>query len=242
MLDYGDRLLAPLPSQGYIELRRAIADHLAAFRDMRVDPRNILIGAGTDFLYNLLIQLLGREKIYALEEPGYQKIRQIYAAGGVECVSAPMDAQGILPQSLGSAQVLHCSPSHHFPTGIVTTAQRRGQLLQWVQAQPDRWLIEDDYDSEFRFHAHPLPALQSMDAQGRVIYMNTFSRRRPLHPHQLHGAPAPADGAVPPDAGILQSAPCPVSSSTPLPGFFRRGILKSTSTGCVNSTAAAAIW
>ncbi len=223
MLDYGDRLLAPLPSQGYIELRRAIADHLAAFRDMRVDPRNILIGAGTDFLYNLLIQLLGREKIYALEEPGYQKIRQIYAAGGVECVSAPMDAQGILPQSLGSAQVLrekiyaleepgyqkirqiyaaggvecvsapmdaqgilpqslgsaqvlHCSPSHHFPTGIVTTAQRRGQLLQWVQAQPDRWLIEDDYDSEFRFHAHPLPALQSMDAQGRVIYMNTFSR------------------------------------------------------------------
>ena len=176
MLDYGDRLLAPLPIQGCPELRQAIAEHLLQFQGLQVDPENILIGAGTDFLYNLLIQLLGREKTYAVEDPGYGKIRKIYAAGGVECVSAPMDIQGVIPEGLGSAQVLHCSPSHHFPTGIVTPAPRRRQLLQWVQAQPGRYIIEDDYDSEFRFHAHPVPALLAMDRGGRVIYMNTFSK------------------------------------------------------------------
>ncbi len=176
MLDYGDSLLKPLPTQGYPELRQAIADHLAAFRNMQVDPEHIVIGAGTDFLYNLLIQLLGRDKVYAVEEPGYQKIRSIYDAGGVRWVPAEMDAEGVVPESLANAQLLHCSPSHHFPTGIVTTMARRRQLLQWASQGPDRYIIEDDYDSEFRFHAHPMPALQAMDRQGRVIYMNTFSK------------------------------------------------------------------
>ena len=176
MLDYGDKLLAPLPIQGCPELRQAIAEHLLQFRGLQVDPGNILIGAGTDFLYNLLIQLLGREKTYAVEDPGYGKIRKIYAAGGVECVSAPMDIQGVLPEALDGAQVLHCSPSHHFPTGIVTPAPRRRELLCWAEAQPGRYIIEDDYDSEFRFHAHPVPALLAMDRAGKVIYMNTFSK------------------------------------------------------------------
>ena len=176
MLDYGDRLLAPLPAQGYPELRQAIAEHLSAFRNMQVDPGNILIGAGTDFLYNLLIQLLGRDKVYAVENPGYRKIRQVYTAGGVKCVLAPMDESGVRPEGLQHAHVLHCSPSHHFPTGIVTPAKRRQQLLEWACAEPDRYIIEDDYDSEFRFHAHPLPALHTMDRAGRVIYINTFSK------------------------------------------------------------------
>ena len=176
MLDYGDKLLAPLPGQGYPELRQAIAGHLAAFRNMHVDPGNILIGAGTDFLYNLLLQLLGRDKCYAVEEPGYRKIRQIYAAGGVECISAPMDTEGVIPEKLEGAHVLHCSPSHHFPTGIVTPVRRRQQLLEWSSAAPERYIIEDDYDSEFRFHAHPVPSLQTMDRDGRVIYINTFSK------------------------------------------------------------------
>ena len=176
MLDYGNKLLSPLPIQGCPELRQAIAEHLLQFRGLRVDPENILIGAGTDFLYNLLIQLLGREKTYAVEDPGYRKIRRIYAAGGVKCVSAPLDEEGVIPEALGSAQVLHCSPNHHFPTGIVTPAPRRRQLLSWAAAQPGRYIIEDDYDSEFRFHAHPVPALLTMDHAGRVIYMNTFSK------------------------------------------------------------------
>lgn len=174
MLDYGQGLLLPLPNRGVPELRQAIAGHLLDFRGMRVDPENILIGAGTDFLYNLLMQLLGREKIYAVEEPGYGKIRKIYAAGGVRCVSAPMDEMGVIPGALHNADVLHFSPSHHFPTGLVTPVSRRMELLSW--AGEGRWIIEDDYDSEFRFDAHPMPAMQTLDRAGRVIYMNTFSK------------------------------------------------------------------
>ena len=174
MLDYGQQLLLPLPHQGIPELRQAIAHHLGDFRGMVVDPENILIGAGTDFLYNLLIQLLGRDRTYAVEEPGYGKIRKIYAAGGVTCIAAPMDAQGVRPDSLQQADVLHFSPSHHFPTGLVTPMARRRELLDWARERQG-WIIEDDYDSEFRFDAHPMSAMQSLDPS-RVIYMNSFSK------------------------------------------------------------------
>ena len=176
MLDYGEKLLLPMPNRGIPELRQAIADHLAAFRGMKADPENILIGAGTDFLYNILVQLLGRDKVYALEEPGYDKTRHIYTAAGARCVSAAMDEQGVKPEILGEAGVLHISPSHHFPTGIVTPVARRLELLDWANGGADRWIIEDDYDSEFRFHAHPMPAMQALDRVGRVIYLNTFSK------------------------------------------------------------------
>lgn len=176
VLDLGEELLMPLHYQGLPELRQAIATHLGQFRGMQVDPENILIGAGTDFLYNLLIQLLGREKCYAVEEPGYGKIRKIYAAAGAGCVGAPMDEMGVNPKSLQNAQVLHISPAHHFPTGLVTPLSRRQELLAWANEEPGRYIIEDDYDSEFRFSAHPLPTMQSLDGGHRVIYMNTFSK------------------------------------------------------------------
>lgn len=176
VLDVGEQLLLSVPNQGLWELRQAIATHLAQFRGMQVSLDCILIGAGTDFLYNLLIQLLGQDKCYAVEEPGYGKIRKIYAAGGVRCISAPMDDQGVIPEALEEAQVLHFSPSHHFPTGIVTPLSRRQALLAWANEKGNRWIIEDDYDSEFRFNARPMPAMQSLDAGGRVIYMNTFSK------------------------------------------------------------------
>ena len=176
MLDYGERLLSKVPNLGCYPLRQAISEHLRGFRGMEVRPENILIGAGTDFLYNLLIQLLGRDKVCALEEPGYGKIRRIYAAGGVRCLSAPVDREGICLEGLDGAQVLHTTPLHHFPTGVVTSPARRSALLEWVAAAPDRYLIEDDYDSEFRFDAHPVPALCSLDSTGRVIYMNSFSK------------------------------------------------------------------
>ena len=173
MLDYGQQLLQPMPNRGIRELRQAIAGHLADFRGMEVDPQNILVGAGTDFLYNVLIQLLGREKIYAVEDPGYEKIRRIYDAGGVTSISAVLDEKGVRPDSLGAARILHISPSHHFPTGLVTPLSRRQELLEWAEAQ-NGWIIEDDYDSEFRFDAHPMPAMQSLNSR-RVIYMNSFS-------------------------------------------------------------------
>ncbi len=175
MLDYGENLLLSMPNQGIFELRSAISEHLAGFRGISVSPQNIIIGAGTDFLYNLLIQLLGRDRIYAVEDPGYGKIRKIYAAGGVTCQGAPMDQQGVRPDCLGSAGVLHISPSHHFPTGLVTPVNRRLELLNWA-TNHDSYIIEDDYDSEFRFDTRPKPTMQSLDQSGRVVYMNTFSR------------------------------------------------------------------
>lgn len=172
LLDFGHDLLQSLPATGCLALRQAIADHLSGFRGMQVDPENIIIGAGTDFLYNLVPQLLGQGKLYALEEPGYEKIQQIYQAAGVATVAAPMDNQGILPDGLEQAQVLHFSPSHHFPTGIVTPMGRRQQLLKW--AAQGNWIVEDDYDCEFRFDMRPMPALYGQS--DRVIYINSFSK------------------------------------------------------------------
>ena len=175
LTDHGDQLLEPVPHQGVAALRQAIAQHLSAFRGMQVDPDNIIIGAGTDFLYNLLLQLLGRDRCFVLEEPGYGKIRRIYHTAGAVTASAPMDEQGVIAQQLGQHQVLHISPSHHFPTGIVTPMTRRLALLNWAAAS-DSWIIEDDYDTEFRFNTHPISAMYTPDANGRVIYMNSFSK------------------------------------------------------------------
>ena len=173
LLDFGHQLLQPLPRHGCEALRRAIAQHLSGFRGMQVDPENIIIGAGTDHLYNLLPQLLGQEKIYALEEPGYEKIHRTYGAVGVGIHRAAMDDRGVLPDSLGQAQVLHFSPAHHFPTGTVTDMTRRQALLDWANAG-DRWIIEDDYDCEFRFRGHPMPALYGQSE--KVVYINSFSK------------------------------------------------------------------
>lgn len=170
--DFGHDLLQSLPATGCLALRQAIAEHLLGFRGLQVDPDNIIIGAGTDFLYNLLPQLLGQDKVFALEEPGYPKIRQIYTCAGVSVIDAPMDGQGVMPDGLADAQVLHFSPSHHFPSGLVTPVGRRQALLQWAAA--GNWIVEDDYDCEFRFDTRPLPALYGQS--DRVIYINTFSK------------------------------------------------------------------
>ena len=175
LLDFSHNLLEPVPHQGVSALRQAIAGHLAGFRGMQVDPENIVIGAGTDFLYNLLLQLLGQDKIYALEEPGYGKIRRIYDAAGAKSIPAPMDNWGVIPEAIEDADVLHISPSHHFPTGLITPMQRRQALLRWAN-EGEKWIIEDDYDSEFRFDAHPMSAMYSPAGNGRVIYMNSFSK------------------------------------------------------------------
>ena len=176
MLDLGEGLLLPVHKQGLPALRNAIAGHLQQFRGMQVDPDNILIGAGTDFLYNLLVQLLGRDKCYGVEEPGYSKIQKIYEAAGASCNLLTLDREGVDPEDLADTQVLHISPSHHFPSGIVMSHSRRQQLLRWVAEADDRWIIEDDYDSEFRFNAHPMPALHTINGGKKVIYLNTFSK------------------------------------------------------------------
>ena len=177
MSEYADKLMARSPSAGIMELRNAIADYLYQFRGMSVEPKQIIIGAGTEYLYGLLIQLLGHDKKYAVEDPGYQKITKIYRSNHVDCVPIPLDSQGIMADKLlaSKADILHISPSHHFPTGIVTPISRRYEILSWA-ASGERYIIEDDYDSEFRLQGKPIPSLYSIDTADKVIYINTFSK------------------------------------------------------------------
>ncbi len=178
MSDEQKKLMVSSPSVGIYELRKAISDYLYRFRGMKVSADRIIIGAGTEYLYSLIIQLLGRSKRYALEDPGYRKIYHIYKANEVDCVHVPLDENGVNIRRLekAGADVLHISPSHHFPTGIVTPISRRYELLSWASKSGDRYIIEDDYDSEFRLLGKPIPSLQSIDVLEKVIYINTFSK------------------------------------------------------------------
>ena len=173
-----DQVLQVSPSSGIEVLRNAIAKHLYSFRGMEVDPNQIIIGAGTENLYEILIKLFGTDKTFCIENPGYTKIRKVYEINKVECVFANLDENGINIQELrnSKAQIAHISPNHHFPTGITMPASRRYEILGWANEKKDRYIIEDDYDSEFRQNGNPIPTLQSIDAFEKVIYMNTFSK------------------------------------------------------------------
>ena len=179
VLNSGDeKLLQRVGVKGIYELRRSIADYLREFRNMNVKPEQLVIGAGTESLYSMVVQLLGQGKVYAVENPGYHKVAGVFRMNGAGTKPVMIDSQGINPAGLEKikADVVHVSPAHHFPTGIVMPVRRRQELLAWADGAPDRFIIEDDYDSEFRFNGKPLPTLQSADMGGRVIYINSFSK------------------------------------------------------------------
>lgn len=169
--------LSPVPHQGLYALRQAISRTLRDLKGMAAAPEQIVVSAGAEHLYLLLAQLLGPGTRLAVEDPGYPKIRQVYGKCGLTCLPVPLDRQGMDPRALRAsrAAVAHLSPAHHYPTGLVTPIARRQALLRWAE-ETGGVLIEDDYDSEFRFTGRPLPTLQSIDGGGRVIYLNTFSQ------------------------------------------------------------------
>jgi len=171
-------LMTNPPSGGAMELRRAIAKHLKEFRGMIVAPEQIIVGAGTEYLYGLIIQLLGMDKKYGVEDPGYDKISKIYRCHGVKQDYIGMDEYGVIPSQISEKKIdiLHITPSHHFPTGIVMPISRRYELLGWANQDEERYIIEDDYDSELRLNGQPIPALQSIDVSEKVIYINTFTK------------------------------------------------------------------
>ncbi len=173
-----EALMQPIPPDGLYELRAAIAQNLYAFRSLHVEPEQILVGAGSEYLLGLLVQLLGRDRCCAVEDPGYRKTQSILESNGMKTVPVPMDEDGLSAQALVSsgADIVHVTPSHHFPLGIVMPVSRRIALLQWAAEQPHRYIIEDEYDSEIRFTGMPIPTLRSLDQSDRVIYMNTFAK------------------------------------------------------------------
>lgn len=171
-------LLRAAVPQGNLSLRQEIVRYLHDFRGIDAQPSQIVLGAGSEYLLGLITQLLGRDSTYAVENPGYPKTARILNANGLKTVFIPLDHNGIDIDVLSScsANVLHVTPSHHFPLGIVTPIGRRQSLLDWAGKGEKRYIIEDDYDSEFRFSGRPIPALQSLDTNERVIYMNTFAK------------------------------------------------------------------
>lgn len=171
-------LLNACHHQGTLSLRTEIASYLREFRGMEVDPEQIVVGAGSEYLTGLIIQLLGRDNAYGVENPGYSKIYDIFSANTSRVFPIPMDEKGASAESITGfgINVLHVTPSHHFPLGIVMPVSRRQELLRWAYSREDRYIIEDDYDSEFRYTGRPIPTLQSMDKHGRIIYINTFTK------------------------------------------------------------------
>lgn len=172
------QLMINPPCGGILPLRNAIASYLGDFRGMKVAPHQIIIGAGTEYLYGLLIQLLGKDLIYGVENPGYHKIGKICKSMDVSYRHVDLDENGVSIHELEEKKIdiIHTSPSHHFPTGIVMPVSRRYELLGWAAKKKQHYIIEDDYDSELRLSGKPFPTLQSIDVSGKVIYMNTFTK------------------------------------------------------------------
>lgn len=173
-----EKLLTKPPFEGVYELRSAISRHLKQFRNITASPEQIIIGAGSEYLYMLMNILFGSRSVFAVEEPGYSKIAEIYANYGMKCERIPVLSDGIDTDYLQKikANVIHLSPSHHFPTGVITSVSKRYALLEWASHSSDRFIIEDDYDSEFRLSGKPIPSMYSIDMMDKVIYMNTFSK------------------------------------------------------------------
>ena len=172
------QLLTHGDAQGDVELRQALADYLEEYRGVRCSPEQVVVGAGLEYLLGLLAPLLPGKT--AVENPGYPRARQVLENNGVECCCLPVDEDGLSLEALGrsGAAVCYVTPSHQFPTGVTMPAGRRAELLHWASRRPgERYIIEDDYDSEFRFDTRPLPSLQGMaGADGPVVYLSTCSR------------------------------------------------------------------
>ncbi len=171
-------LMTNPPSNGSILLRQAISDYLKQFRGIEAPTDNIIIGAGTEYLYTILLQLFGASRTYATETPGYLKLAQILDTVQLPHCEISIDENGIIVDELykTGTNVVHVTPSHHFPTGITMPIGRRYELLKWADSSTDNYIIEDDYDSEFRLVGRPIPSLYSIDAGENVIYMNTFTK------------------------------------------------------------------
>lgn len=179
VLQEEDRKLFQLGDpQGEYELRRTIAEYLHQARAVEAEPEQIIVGAGNDFLLLLLCSMFGAGQKIAMESPTYKKAYDVFRNLSNEVRIVEMDESGMRVDLLEQtdAQIAYVMPSHQFPIGLVMPLKRRMQLLAWASSGEGRYIIEDDYDSEFRYKGKPIPALQGFDRAGRVIYIGTFSK------------------------------------------------------------------
>lgn len=177
LTEYYDVILEKSPNFGCLELRSAIKNYLYRNRGMDVETEQIVIGSGAEYLYGLIVDLLGRDKIYAIETPSYGKIEQIYFTSGVKYDLLPLCHDGIDSEALleTKADVLHTTPYRSFPTGITASASKRHEYIRW-SSKNNRFIIESDYGSEFSVSSQPMETLYKLSRYDNVIYLNTFSK------------------------------------------------------------------
>ena len=174
---YGERLLQRSPGRGCPELREALSAYLARSRGIKADAGQIVIGSGAEYLYGLIVQLLGRDKLYGIEDPSYGPIRLVYEAAGASCELLSLGADGIRSEALRNsrADVLHVTPFRSFPSGVSASASKRSEYIRWA-LERNAVIVEDDYDSEFTLSSKSEDTLYSLSDSVSVIYLNTFSR------------------------------------------------------------------
>ena len=175
--DYADVLRERSPNAGCTELREAIKNYLTRNRGMSVESNQIIIGSGAEYLYGLIIAMLGRKHVYGIESPSYKKIEQVYRATEVTYELLPLTHDGIdsTALSMTKASVIHTTPYRSFPTGITASANKRHEYIRW-SSQKNRYIIEDDFESEFSVSTKAEETLFSLSEYNNVIYMNTFSK------------------------------------------------------------------
>lgn len=177
LTDRHDAILEKSPNSGLLEFREAIKQYLARNRGISADTEQIIVGSGAEYLYGLIVKLLGQDKTYAIESPSYEKIEQIYRSSGVKCELLPLSDDGIDGMALRScnADILHTTPYRSFPSGVTASASKRYEYINW-SATNSRFIIESDYDSEFSISSKPTETLFTLSDSDNVIYLNTFSK------------------------------------------------------------------
>ena len=177
LTEQSDFLLEKSPDLGCVELREAIKSYLARNKGITVDTSQIIIGSGSEYLYRLIVELFGRNRVFAIESPSYRKIEQVYKSTEVKYDLLPLTQTGIDSNALSStsADILHTTPYRSYPSGVTATATKRHEYVQWASVK-DRYVIEDDFESEFSVATKPTETLFSLSECDNVIYMNTFSK------------------------------------------------------------------
>lgn len=175
--DFDDYIMQKSPKNGMLELRSAIAEYLSRSRRLKVSPDQIIIGAGAEYLYGLIVQTFGRNVAYGVESPSYQKIAKVYEAGGARIKMLRLGKDGIESDELWNSDVkiLHITPYRSFPSGVTASASKKREYLKWSRKN-EGYVVEDDFESEFTPSRKPEETIFSLDDQGRVIYVNTFTR------------------------------------------------------------------
>lgn len=175
--EHQDRLLEKSPNTGRLELREAIRRYLARNRGIYTQVEQIIIGSGSEYLYGLITELLGRDRTFAIESPSYKKIEQVYRASELRYELLPLTQDGISSTALAATQasVLHTTPYRSFPSGVTASASKRHEYVRWASTE-SRYIVEDDFESEFSISSKPEETLFSLSECDNVIYMNTFSK------------------------------------------------------------------